>query len=230
MKFRPLLGTDLSGSLGGIVASHNRGGPYFRNRAIPVDPGSVFQLVIRGFVSALTSLWLNTLTPAQRAAWDLYALNVLLPDPLGDPRNVGGLNMYTRSNVPRLQAALPRVDAAPTVFNLGDYTNPVVGSPTEAGQTVPITFTPADDWANEDDAGMTVQISRPQNPSINFFKGPYRFGNVILGDSAIPPVSPANVVAPFAFVAGQRLFVEAKVTRADGRLSATFRSFGLAIA
>ncbi|MCK5319485.1 MAG: hypothetical protein KAJ55_16360 [Anaerolineales bacterium] len=230
MKFNPVLGSELSGSIGGFTASHNRGGSYFRKRVVPVDPGTAFQLVIRGFVSDLTSLWLNTLTTAQRTAWDLYALQVPLPDALGEPRNVGGLAMYVRSNVPRLQAGEPRVDAGPTTFNLGDYTQPVMAAPSEAGQTVSWVFTPADDWANEDDAGMLFLISRPQNASINFFKGPYRFAAVVQGDSLVPPVSPVVMPLPFAFVAGQRIFAEVKVTRADGRLSAKFRTNQLAIA
>lgn len=228
MKFTPLLGTDLSGSLAGITASHNRGGPYFRNRAIPTDPGTSFQLVVRQAVSDLTSLWYNTLTAAQRAAWDLYALNVPLPDALGNPRNVGGLAMYIRSNVPRLNMGQSRIDDGPVIFNLGDYTAPSMGVPTEAGQTYDLTFTPADDWANEDDAFLIVQTSRPYNASINFFKGPYRLTTAVSGNSVVPPVSPAVISPPFPFVAGQRLFGEFKVSRADGRLSALFRDSNVA--
>lgn len=230
MKFTPLLGTDLSGSLAGITASHNRGGPYFRNRAIPVDPATPFQTVIRAFVASLTSGWLNDLSAGQRQSWDAYALAVPLPDPLGNPRNVGGLAMYVRSNVPRLQAGEPRVDNAPGIFNLGDFTAPVMAGPSEAGQTVSFAFDNTDDWANEDDAGMLFQLSRAQNASVNFFKGPYRFAAIVQGDSAVPPVSPVVIPAPFAFIVGQRLFTEVKVTRADGRLSAKFRDNQLAVA
>lgn len=215
-----------SGSLGGITFSRNRGGPYIRSRVVPVNPNTPQQAAIRGFVSQLTSLWVNTLTQALRDTWNLYALNVLLPNPLGEPRNVGGLGMYIRSNVPRLQASLPRVDPAPIIFDLGDYTVPALGSLTPA-DTSSVSFTNTDAWANEDAAGMILYGSRPQNASINFFKGPYRLFDVILGDAITPPTSPQVGTWPFIVGVGQRAFMRAQVTRADGRLSADFRTFQL---
>jgi hypothetical protein len=223
----------VSGSVGGTTFSRNRGGPYMRVRAIPVDPGTTYQTAVRAIVSDLTSRWLNTLTAAQRAAWDTYALNVELPGPLGNMRNVGGLAMYVRSNVPRLQASAstyPRVDDAPTVFNLGDFTYPSLGNASEAAQTASLVFDNTDDWANEDNAGMLVYGSRAQNASRNFFKGPYRQCHDIQGDSTTPPTSPATVTWPFPFQQGQRVFAQVRVTRADGRLSSPFRHWTLAIA
>jgi hypothetical protein len=227
MKFQPLLGTDLSGSVGGIVASHNRGGAYFRNRAIPVNPNTPQQQAVRGFMATLTSLWNNTLTAVQRTAWDTYALNVPLADPLGNPRNVGGLGMYIRSNVPRLQGSEPRVDAAPIIFNLGDFTNPTFTNFDAALNQIDFNFNNTDDWANEDDAVMLLYTGRPQNPTINFFKGPYRHVGGIQGDAIVPPVSPTTVGAAFAFGVNNRVFVQIRVSRADGRLSLPFRGFGL---
>ena len=228
MLFKPLLGDQLSGSAGGIVASHNRGGTYFRQRAIPVNPQTPEQVAVRGFLSQLTSIWVNTLSVAQRTAWDVYALNVLIPNRLGDPRNIGGVGQYVRSNVPRLQAGLPRVDNAPTVFDLGDFTDPTIISIT-APTALSLGFTESDAWVSEDDAGMLVLASRGQNASINFFKGPYRFADSIDGEVAIPPTTPAAIVLPFIIAATQRVFIEVKVSRADGRLSSTFRNFGTAV-
>lgn len=227
MKFRPLLGTDLSGSVGGVTASHNRGGAYFRNRAIPVNPNTPFQQAVRGFLATLTSLWNNTLTPAQRTAWDTYALNVLIPDSLGEPRNIGGLGQYIRSNVPRLQNGLPRVDTAPIIFNLGESTNPSFDTFVAAVDTFNVNFTVADAWVSEDDAAMLISSSRSQNATINFFKGPYRNVAAILGDSGAPPASPVVTLAAFPIEIGNRTFIQTRVSRADGRLSLPFRGFGL---
>lgn len=227
MKFRPLLGTDLSGSVGGIVASHNRGGAYFRNRAIPVNPNTPFQQAVRGFMATLTSLWNNTLTPAERTAWNTYALNVLIPDSLGEPRNIGGLGQYIRSNVPRLQNGLPRVDTAPIIFNLGESTNPSFDTFLAATDVFNVNFTVADAWVSEDDAAMLISSSRSQNATINFFKGPYRAVAAILGDVGAPPASPVVTLAAFSIEIGNRTFIQTRVSRADGRLSLPFRGFGL---
>lgn len=228
MKFKSALITDASGSIGGMTASRNRGGQYFRARVVPINPNTAFQQTIRGFVASLTSGWNDTLTFGQRVAWNTYASQVLLPDTLGDPRNVGGLAMYVRTNVPRLQAALPRQDSAPVIFDLGTFTNPTFGSFDGATDSFQVTFTNTDAWANEDDSAMLVLASRPQNDSINFFKGPYRFADLIAGDAIIAPTSPATITNPFAFAAANRIFVQIRVTRADGRLTLPFRGNGLA--
>lgn len=230
MKIKSQIITEASGSMGGLTASHNRGGLYFRARTIPVNPGSPQQVEIRGFMAQLTNLWLNILTSLQRSGWNNYAEQVPLADKLGEPRNVGGLAMYVRSNSPRLQAGLARVDDAPTVFNLGDYFPTSLPTASEATQIITIPFSEADEWPAEDGAAMIFWVARPQNPSINFFKGPYRFADVALGLSGTPRTSPEAVPAPFAFVVGQRLFYRVNVTRADGRLSSTTRNFAVAAA
>lgn len=226
MKFKSQVLTQASGSVGGLTYSHNRGGLYTRARAIPVNPATPQQVAVRGFMVTLATAWVGTLTQVQRDAWDLYALLVPLPDSLGDPRNVGGLGMYVRSNVPRLQAGLARVDAGPTIFSLPTFTNPDIASIT-APTALSLIFNNGDGWANEAGGAMLVYGSRPANLSINFFKGPYRFASAILGDATTPPTSPAAIAMPFILTAGQKAFVQARVTLADGRLSGTFRGAGI---
>lgn len=226
MKFKSPLIASASGSLAGITASRNKGGQYFRRRAVPTNPNSTYQQAVRGYLNTLSNLWLNTLTAAQRVAWDTYAANVPLLNPLGDPINVTGLNMYVRSNVALLQAAMTRVDDAPTTFNLGDYTNPSFAYDATASE-IDVTFDNTDAWANEDDAAMLVYGSRQQGASVIFFKGPYRFAGTIDGDSATPPTSPAAISAPFPAVAGNNCHCRIVVVRADGRVSMPFRGVGL---
>lgn len=223
MKFKSALVTQASGSVGGMTASHNKGGMYLRARATPVNPSSSAQVAIRNYMSQLTTRWQETLTQANRDAWTTYAGNVLLPDRLGESRNVGGLGMFIRGNVPRLQAGLPIVDAGPTTFDLGTFTDPVPTITAGSPATSSLVITNTDDWANEDDAAMLIYASREQSPSINFFKGPYRFGDTIDGDSVTPPTSPATPTLPFAGTAGNTMFLQVRVTRADGRLSPVSR-------
>lgn len=226
MLFKPLIGDQMSGSMGGVTASHNRGGTYFRQRAIPVNPNTPQQQAIRSIMGQLTSLWFTLLSEAQRTGWDTYADNVPLTNRIGDPHNVGGLGMYVRSNVARLQAALTRIDDAPAIFNLGDYTAPTIASVT-APTALSLGFTATDDWVGEDGAAMLVYGSVGQNGSVNYFKGPYRFADLIAGNLALPPTSPAAIVLPFALTAAQREFIRVVVVRADGRVSEDFRDFSV---
>lgn len=232
MIFKSSLIESGSGSIGGITFSRNRGGMYVRGRAVPTNPNTPFQQAVKAAAAQLASLWRNVLTEAQRAAWDLYAENVELPNSLGDPRNVGGLGMYVRSNVPRIAsgvAGLARVDDGPIIFNLGDVGPLTVVSATAATNTISMGFTDTDEWVDEDAAALLVYTSRANNPSINYFKGPYRFAGAVEGDSTTPPTTPAAITAAFNIDVDNKTFVFARVSRADGRLSTPFRGFGVGI-
>lgn len=211
-----------SGSLAGITFSHNKGGQYLRARVVPTNPSTPQQEAVRIAVGVLSSRWVEVLSEAERAAWDLYALNVPLVNPLGDPINVTGLNMFIRSNAPAIQAAESIVDTAPAIFDLGSFTPPsfVAHASTD---TVSVTFDNTDAWANEDSSIMTIFGSRPQNPSINYFKGPYRYLGKIEGNSTTPPVSPSVQDLAFPVELDQKMFFMVRVLRADARLSSSFR-------
>jgi hypothetical protein len=218
VKFKSALVTQGSGSVGGLTLSHNKGGMYFRSRALPTNPGTVYQTAVRAIMAQLTALWANTLTSAQRAAWSDYALNTPIINKLGEAKPIPGLAMYVRCNVPRIQAGLTRVDDGPTTFGLPDLTPPGITSITAATGVMVVTFEPTDAWAAAADGGLLILTSRGQGPGINYFKGPYRYAGKIEG-ATTPPTSPQNINVAFTVAAGQQVFVQMRVTTADGRLS-----------
>lgn len=223
MKFKSVMFSEASGSIGGTTFSHNAGGKYVRERVIPVNPATPFQEVIRNATTQLTNFWLDTLTPEQRLAWDTYGKNVTVTDKLGAQINLSGISHYVRSNVPRIQQGLTRIDDAPTIFNLGGFTAPGFTF-NAAASSLGVIFDVGDGWVDDDDAAMLVYTARQQNPTIVFFKGPYRLAGGILGDLALPPTSPADIVTPFPAAVGNQVFVRVRVTQADGRLSEDFRN------
>jgi len=224
MKFKSEVVTQASGSIGGTTYSHNRGGMYRRARAIPTNPATSQQSAIRSIFAALSAAWRDTLTAVQRDAWNTYALNTPITGTLGDPINIGGLGMYQRGNVARLQAGLTRVDDGPSTFGLPEFTAPGITSITASTGVAIITYNNADAWLDATGAAMLVSGSRPVSPAINFFKGPYRFAGTILGDDTTPPSSPQNVTMPFALTVGQVAHLKFNVTTEDGRYSAPFRA------
>lgn len=226
MKFKSAMVTAASGKIGGMVASRNKGGQYFRSLAIPTNPNTPEQQTTRASFGTLSQGW-GQLTPTQRLGWDIYAFNVPVVDALGDSMTLSGFNMYLRSNTPRMNLGLPVVDDAPPTFDLG-YVGPLgpfVAS--AASQDVTVGFTDTDNWVDEDDSALLIYISRPQNPSINYFKGPYRYAGQVDGDSTTPPTTPATITLPFPVTVGQKIFLKMNVSRADGRLSQTFRGYQL---
>lgn len=218
MKYTSLIAATGSGSAGGGTASHNRGGQYFRRRAIPVNPSTAQQEAVRSLFATCQAAWSNTLTGAQRSAWDTYALNTPVIDTLGNSVNAGGKGMYTRGNVPRLQASLTRIDAGPTTFGLPAMTNPAVTTLVASTGILTFTYTNTDPWAIAVGGALLVFISRPQPLAVNGFKGPFRFAGRILG-AATPPTSPGTVTSPFTYAATQRGFVRFISVDSIGRLS-----------
>jgi len=221
MKFRSATVTAVSGSIGGLTGSHNKGGMYFRARSQPVNTNTSFQQVVRNFLSQVTAAWQQILTAAQRAAWETYAANVPLIDSLGESRNVSGIAMYVRSNVIRLQAGLARIDAGPTTFSLPTFTAPTVAVDATADE-MDVAYTSTDAWAGEVGGAMIAFASRPQAASINYFRGPYRLAGIVAG-AATPPTSPETLTLPFPVVVGHVVHSKIAVVRADGRLSSPFR-------
>lgn len=227
--FKSQMATSASGSIGGITYSRNRSGMYMRARAVPVQPNSAAQVAVRAALTDLVTAWAETLTAAQRAAWELYAQNVPVTNPLGDSVNNSGQNWYIGANTPRLQAnsklskTFGRVDDGPTTFDRGTFTTPVPTWTETSGLS--LAFTAADAWASEDDATMLLYMGAPQAASRNFFKGPWRLINTIDGDSGTPPTSPsvtsAALLSTFGYTItqGQRVWLAVAVSRADGRLS-----------
>lgn len=217
MLFESPLLSKASGSLAGSVFSHNKGGMYMRARATPTNPNTSAQIAVRDSMRVAVDAWTNVLDQAERDSWNLYAFNTPLLNKLGQSTKRSGQNMFVRSNVPRLQAGESLVQTAPSIFDLGSFTPVVFGTADASASTISFSFTNADDWANELGSSMLVYQSRPLNPTIDFFKGPWQLATTIAGDAMVAPTSPKTFTSLFAMVAGQKIFLKLRVTRADGR-------------
>lgn len=212
-------GQQRSGSQGGIVWSRNRYGPYIRERANPVNPNTARQVVVRNYLGGLSTRWNSTVTEAQREAWRLYALNTPLPGAFGEQTVLAGKDMYIRGNANRLIAGLTEIDDGPTTFGL-PY--PVAGfavTASESTQQISMAFETGVDFPGTDDSAAIVYLGAPQNPSRNYFGGPYRLAGSVEGDATTPPESPQTFTAPWPIAEGQRIWARSRFIDADGRLS-----------
>lgn len=72
MKFTPTIGADLSGSIGGITASRNRGGNYFKMKSNPIQPNTQAQLRAKANFGA-GSKGFGDLTSGEKSGWANYA-------------------------------------------------------------------------------------------------------------------------------------------------------------
>lgn len=212
-------GQQRSGSIGATVYSHNRYGPYVRARSVPVNPNTDRQVAVRNAVRSLAIAWDLTLTQAQRNAWEVYAANVSWKGSLGEDVLLTGLNHYVRSNALAIAQGWPRIDDAPTLFDLATAELSLGCTATAATQVATVTFDDTAAWCSEDGALQLLYGGLPQNGGIAFFGGPYRYLAAIQGDSGVPPTSPIQPIWPFVFAEGNRLWLRSRIRRADGRLS-----------
>ena len=213
---------QMSGSIAGNTHARNRFGNYIRARTKPVNPNTALQQTIRGLMATLTANWAQTLTVAQRTAWNFYASSVSMKNRLGEAVNLTGFNHYLRSNIAIVQAGGTRVDAGPTVFELPEKDPTFAITISEASQKITVTFDDALDWAGEVGGYLILSTGQPQNPQRNFFAGPYRFSATIDGAVAPPATPDANTDVSFACTELQRVWIRARIARTDGRLSEEF--------
>ena len=214
---------QISGSIGGTTHARNRFGSYIRPRTKPVDPKSARQNAARLLIIMLAEQWReDPMTDTIRGVWDTYAAAVAFANRLGQEIHLTGFNHFIRSNAARIAAGLALVTDGPTNLGLpnADPTFAVVGS--EASQELSVTFDNTLDWAGETGGALSVDFCTPQNPTRNFFGGPFRNAGAIAGVTGTPPTSPQVLDAPFSLVELQKSVCRARIIRLDGRVSTQF--------
>jgi len=214
----------MTGSISGNTHARNRSGNYTRARTKPINPATLRQTKMRSALAALTARWSQTLTAAQRTAWNLYASSVAMKNRLGESIYLTGFNHYIRTNSLILQSGLTLVDAGPTTFELPAKDPAFAIAASEAAQELSCTFDDTLAWLDEDNAHLIVFQGRPQNAQRNYFDGPFRLIGTVDGDSVTAPTTPAAIAAAFVFTEAQRQWAYARILRADGRLSEAFRA------
>jgi len=221
---------QMAGKIAGTVFARNRYGSYARAGTKPTNPNTEAQSQVRAIIGTLNSYWQSTLTEAQRIAWGAYANNVPMVNRLGETQNFSGYNHFCRTNAARLNAGLTVLEDAPTTYSLGeqDPTFDVVADVSD--NKIKPAFDNTMAWAHENGGYLLIYQGQPCAATRNYFGGPFRYIGKIAGSSTTPPTSPGSLDPYFTLVEGHKQFVQARILRADGRLSSPFRCDTLTIA
>lgn len=145
MKYLGLLSSAASGKMGGIVASHNRGGSYFRSHVVPVQPRTPAQTLNRNQLAAFSAAF-KSLTAAQVAGWNSLGSTVTLKDALGNSFNPTGQQLFVSCN--RHLASLginTQLSTAPSIPSVPGFTT-FTAAPTYTSGLITafaLSFTPA---------------------------------------------------------------------------------------
>jgi len=210
---------QMSGSLAGNTFARNRYGNYVRAKTKPINPKTERQTEVRVAMTYLAERWAETLTSDQRDAWGVYASEVAMNNKLGEAIHLSGFNHYMRSNATLCRRGETLVDDGPTTFSLPDK-DPTLSITTEVHeQRFNITFDDTMDWCTEDGAFLFILQGQPQNPQRNFFAGPYRGVKDKAGVDPGGISSPAQSTNLWVLAAGQKVWYQLRILRADGRIS-----------
>jgi hypothetical protein len=132
---------QISGSIAGVTYSHNKGGAYVRNRAIPTNPSSTAQLQRRADLATVSTTWQN-LTAAQRAAWTEWARQNPIVNALGDSILKSGHQSYVGLNSRILLASGSQISVPPVTARPDGFLTAVQDGDIGLGDT-DLTFTAA---------------------------------------------------------------------------------------
>lgn len=226
MKFQAGIFTpNLSGSAGGTTASRNRGGGYFRNKAIPTNPDTVAQQASRTILAAFAQQW-RTLTQPQRDAWDAAVNNFIGTDVFGVGRRKTGATLFTMLNANLASVGQAAITAPPLPNSVA---SPAISGVTIAigAGTYEIAYTPSG-------VLFTAQLwaTPPVSAGVSYVKNQYRQIDAIAGGGASPLDFQAAYEAKFGVPpVGTKVFVKmVLVSNASGIKSQASTGFAIVAA
>jgi hypothetical protein len=189
-----------SGSSAGTTAGRNRFGQYERTRAIPVNPNSAAQGLVRARMSANSAAW-RAITAAQRAGWADLGTSMVRSDSLGQSYTLQGNQAYASVNNNRLLCGIAVVADAPGLVTPPALTGAVI---TLTSASFSIAYTPTPMPA----ATYLAVFASPQRSAGRNYEGDFRFIKLSAAAGASPLVMLTEYSAKFgAPVTGNRIFL-----------------------
>jgi len=212
----PMVG-QVSGRIGSVVFSHNRGGPYCRNGTIPTLVTSEAAINAKGRLAAQSQAWDN-LTPTERLAWLEFARSNPVTNRVGSQVTIGGNAAFVGINSRLAYTGDTLLTDPPIADPPAALTSLTLSADIGAG-TFDLTFA-----ATPLDAGVRLWVLACllDNPGINYVENRLR----LLVASAAALASPLDIETEVAarfgtIIVGQKLVVRVMVfDGATGLLSA----------
>lgn len=206
-----------SGAVGEVVASHNRGGQYLRQRVAGTDPNTSAQQTVRGYMATASSRYSTILTATQIEAWRYYAASSPRVNALGADFWLTAQQQYIRTNVIRQILGLSLLDAAPQMPGYPPL--PIISAVdvTLTGSPGPVDVTVDFDEAPES-GHYAVWVGPSRTAAVNWFRGPWRY----LGKTATDQLSATSPTSDYG--SGSRLWIYARAVAADGAVSGKSQS------
>jgi len=209
MKYKGVLIGDLSGRIGGMVASHNTYGTYLRRHVKPVNPKTLPQQEQRSAVAFVSQSW-RQLDPLVQAAWK--AANVVKTSRKGDRVVLTGAAAFSFINILRQRAGLPLITNPPTDPNPCSLTLPPAAL--TSATAVDLDFSGNTDTWNAVSGVINISGGLIISPGVSYKKASNAVAQV-LG----PQSSTLSIDLPFAVPIGGTVRLEFHASDPTGRQS-----------
>jgi hypothetical protein len=190
----PLHSSEARGAVGGLVYNTHRGRAYVKANTAPSTQYSDDQVAMRARMSPIISAW-QALSDTQRASWDHYANQHLLPSWTGTDKRISGFNWFCKINFRRSLLASGILEYPPDV-------NPGILLDPSAAQSAPLTILASWDISAIPDAdqwSLLVFLSGPhsaaRHPQLNMAK--YQFPALVSDEGSVIPVTDVGTYSVF---------------------------------
>lgn len=202
IKYSGFAVVDMSGKVGGSVASRNRGGAYMRTWVKPVNPRSIRQIQARTTLTGLSQAF-RSLTLTQIASWNASTVNFPKVNRIAGRIKLSGLSLFVSLNTNLQNIGLPPLSVPPIPQDIIGFTSLTLTSVLGVLNAV---FTPTPTDAT---TSTLVYATIGLSPGVNFVKSEYRLIGVIPPATASPHNITAMYTAKFgAPIAGTKIYVE----------------------
>lgn len=198
--------TNVSGKLGGQVATKGRNGLNIRTKVKPINRRTTSQVDVRSLLATVSQAW-KGLTDAQRNAWTSAAQNFTHTNNFGQKFKPTGKNFFTEINLNLIIVGSAQVTSPPA-------TTPPIGltalTALSAGAGLLTASFAATPIAAANKA--VVSATRGLSPGVAFVGKQYRQIQVFPAASATPFDLTAAYTTKFgAPVTGSRVFIRVKI-------------------
>ena len=225
MKYKSILFDEARNKIGGIVASANKDGNYFREKVTPRNPRTAAQQAVRSSFTANSKAW-RELTDPQRQGWTNLAAQVTLSDTLGNKYKPSGQQLYVSCNSNLATLGDPPIANPPGVPDtLPQLSNLVIVASVETA--APHTHLLTLQFDGGSSSYDVVCSATPQFSAGRSFVGPSQFR--YLTDAAGVHTSPFDITIPYEdmfglLVVGAKLSLSIKAISSNGFAGAPLRA------
>lgn len=161
------------------------------------------------------------LTGIQRQAWSDWGAATTFPARVVPGQHLKGNAAFVLANTTRVQAGFSIIDDGPVVNSLLNWTLPFSNPLANGDSNMEFTLNVDDEWQAVG-GFVSLYVGPPQNPAVNFFRGPFQFQDFVGGGTVGLASGTFTLAAPIATAVGNKIPWRMVASGPDGRPGQAF--------